>query len=160
MTSSCVCPCWLSQSPGGWFNIKMSSCRYRKSHCGDKSILRPSYLHNGISYTGKMSSLSWIRTLIITMSFCDNSIDNHDIQYCCVISYYTDCQKDCSATLFQWLMSEKKWSDILWAESRSYWTWLFIINSSPPSAAYMLRWNGSALFQAMACHPFSAKSLP
>ena len=28
--------------------------------CGDKTILRPSYLHNGISYTGKMSSLYWI----------------------------------------------------------------------------------------------------
>ena len=24
-------------------------------------ILRPSYLHNGISYTGKMTSLYWIR---------------------------------------------------------------------------------------------------
>ena len=22
---------------------------FRKSHCGDKTILRPSYLHNGIS---------------------------------------------------------------------------------------------------------------
>ena len=32
----------------------------RKSHCGDKTILRPSYLHNGISYTGKMTSLYWI----------------------------------------------------------------------------------------------------
>ena len=30
-------------------------------------ILRPSYLHNGISYTGKMTSLYWIRALIITM---------------------------------------------------------------------------------------------
>ena len=33
--------------------------QYRKSHCGDKTILRPSYLHNGISYTGK-TSLYWI----------------------------------------------------------------------------------------------------
>ena len=47
--------------PGGWINIKMSSYQYRKSHCGDKTILRPSYLHNGISYTGKMTSLYWIR---------------------------------------------------------------------------------------------------
>ena len=38
----------------------MSSYQYRKSHCGDKTILRPSYLHNGISYTGKMTSLYWI----------------------------------------------------------------------------------------------------
>ena len=47
--------------PGGWFNIKMPSYQYRKSHCGDKTILRPSYLHNGISNTGKISSLYWIR---------------------------------------------------------------------------------------------------
>ena len=39
------------------FNIKMSSYQYRKSHYGDKMILRPSYLHNGISYTGKTRSL-------------------------------------------------------------------------------------------------------
>ena len=38
----------------------MSSYRYRKSHCGDKTVVRSSYLHNGISYTGKMSSLYWI----------------------------------------------------------------------------------------------------
>ena len=29
----------------------MTSYQYRKSHCGDKTIWRPSYLHNGISYT-------------------------------------------------------------------------------------------------------------
>ena len=44
-----------------WFIIKMSSYRYRKSHSCDKRILRPSYLHHGISYTGKMASLYWIR---------------------------------------------------------------------------------------------------
>ena len=42
---------------GPWFNINMSSYKYRKSHCGDKTILRPSYLHNWISYTGKTISL-------------------------------------------------------------------------------------------------------
>ena len=47
--------------PGPRFNIKMSSYRYRKSLCGDKTVVRSSYLHNGISYTGKMSSLYWIR---------------------------------------------------------------------------------------------------
>ena len=46
---------------GPWFNKKMSSYQYRKSHCGDKTILRPSYLHNGISYTGMTTSLYQIR---------------------------------------------------------------------------------------------------
>ena len=44
-----------------WFNVKMPSYHYRKSHCGDKTILRPSYLYNGISHTGKVASLYWIR---------------------------------------------------------------------------------------------------
>ena len=52
---------WCKE-PGPWFNIKMSSYQYRKSLCGDKTVVRSSYLHNGISYTGK-TSLYWIRTL-------------------------------------------------------------------------------------------------
>ena len=51
--------------PGPWFNIKMSSYQYRKSHCGDKTVVRSSYLHNGISYTGKMSSLYWIGAQVV-----------------------------------------------------------------------------------------------
>ena len=53
---------WAHRS-GPWFNIKISSYQYRKSHCGDKTVVRSSYLHNGISYTGKMSSLYWIGAL-------------------------------------------------------------------------------------------------
>ena len=49
--------------PGPWFNIKITSYLYRISHCGDKTILRPSYLHNGIPYTGEMTSLYWIKAL-------------------------------------------------------------------------------------------------
>ena len=51
------------ESFGVWFNQKMSTYQYRKSHCGDKTILRPSYLHNGVSYTGKMT-LYWITALL------------------------------------------------------------------------------------------------
>ena len=53
--------------PGPWFNITMSSYQYRKSHCGDKTVVRSSYLHNGICYTGKMTSLYWIRSLFVVM---------------------------------------------------------------------------------------------
>ena len=54
----------LPEYSGPWFNIKMSSYQYRKSHCGDKTVVRSSYLHNGISYTGKMSYLYWIGALV------------------------------------------------------------------------------------------------
>ena len=47
-------------------SMKRSSYKYRKSHCGDKMVVRSSYLHYGISYTGKMTSLYWISPLIIT----------------------------------------------------------------------------------------------
>ena len=58
--------CWVCthEFPAGWFNKKMPSYQYRKSHCGDKTILRQSYLHNGISYTGKTASLYWIRAQV------------------------------------------------------------------------------------------------
>ena len=48
----------------GWFNIKMPSYQYRKSHCGDKIFVRSCDLHNGISYTGKITSLYWIEALV------------------------------------------------------------------------------------------------
>ena len=53
------CRCDLC-NPGPWFNIKMSYYQYRKSHCGDKTVVRLSYLHNGNLYTGKMIPLYWI----------------------------------------------------------------------------------------------------
>ena len=49
--------------PGRRFNFKISSYQYGKSHCRDKTVTRSSYLHNGISYTGKVTSLCWIRSL-------------------------------------------------------------------------------------------------
>ena len=51
----------ISMGPGPWFNIKMSSYQYRKSHCGDKTVVRSSYLHNGISYTGQYEQFSCLR---------------------------------------------------------------------------------------------------
>ena len=56
---------WLVKEKGPWFKIKIPSYQYRKSHCGDKTVVRSSYLHNGISYTGKMTSLYWIRVQVI-----------------------------------------------------------------------------------------------
>ena len=45
-------------------NTKMPSYQYRKFHCGDKMVVRSSYLHNGISYTGKTASLYWFNPLV------------------------------------------------------------------------------------------------
>ena len=65
--------------PGRQFNIKMTSYQYRKSHRGDKTILRPSYLHNGVSYTGKTTSLYWIGALYISSSDAWSSLSCRDL---------------------------------------------------------------------------------
>ena len=44
------------------FQYEKMSYQYRKSHCGEKKVVRSSHLHNGISYAGK-TSLYWIRAL-------------------------------------------------------------------------------------------------
>ena len=53
----------------------MPSYQYRKYHYGDKTVVRLSDLHNGISFTGKTTSLYWIwalflkRTVILNHNF-------------------------------------------------------------------------------------------
>ena len=56
----------MPMTPVGWFNINITSYQYEKSHCGDKTILRSSYLHNWISYTSKTTSLYWIGVLEVS----------------------------------------------------------------------------------------------
>ena len=54
---------------GVWqFNINMASYQYRNFHCGDKTVLRPFYHHNAISYTGETISLYGITAHINTVS--------------------------------------------------------------------------------------------
>ena len=65
-----------------WFNIKMPSYQYRKSHCGDKTVVRSFYIHNGISFTGKMSSLYWIGALITSKVVYDVA----HVMFCIVYS--------------------------------------------------------------------------
>ena len=61
---------WVNIGSGnGWFNIKMLIYQYRKSHWGDKMVVRLSYLHNGNSYTGKTISLYWIRALMASSHY-------------------------------------------------------------------------------------------
>ena len=43
-----------------WFNVKIHSYQYRKSHSGDEMVMRSSYFHYGNSYNGKEASLCWM----------------------------------------------------------------------------------------------------
>ena len=93
----------LSIRSGGWINTKMSSYQYRKSHCGDKTILWPSYPHNGISYTDKMTSSYWIRALdTVALSYVYNGnpysgkIRVFILKWCSYMDSYAVCR--CSST--------------------------------------------------------------
>ena len=46
----------------------MTFYQYWKSHCGDMMVIRSFYLHNGISNTGKMTSLYWMKAALILMT--------------------------------------------------------------------------------------------
>ena len=76
--------------PGGWFKIKMSSYLYRKSHCGDKTVARSAYLHNGISYTGKMTSLNWIRDQLFQFNSSSAFVKFTGKRIIYVVSYVVD----------------------------------------------------------------------
>ena len=56
---------------------KDSFYHYRKSYCGDKTVVRSSYLPNGISYTGKMASLYWISPLLYSLSQAQRKISTN-----------------------------------------------------------------------------------
>ena len=45
------------------FNIKTTSYQYRTFHCGNKTVVKSSYLPNGISHAGETTSLYWFNPL-------------------------------------------------------------------------------------------------
>ena len=57
--------------PGSWFNIKILSYQYWKSQCGDKTVIRSSYLHNGSSYTDKAAHIG---SAPLVMHICINEL--------------------------------------------------------------------------------------
>ena len=73
----------------GGLIIKMSSYQYRKSHCGDKTAVRSSYLHNGISYIGKITSLYWIMALgPFHYQHCNWRQNSNWWKHCCTVNAF------------------------------------------------------------------------
>ena len=54
------CHCLLNQGPDSIWRCYLTWCQYKNSHCGDKTVIRLSYIHHGNSYIGKTTSLYWI----------------------------------------------------------------------------------------------------
>ena len=54
--------------PGPWFNINMASYLFKIFHCGNKMVVRSSYLHSEISYTGNKSPLYWTVPLVLVVT--------------------------------------------------------------------------------------------
>ena len=64
---SCGSPKWCP-----WYDVKVLSYQYGKSHCGDKMVVRSCYLHDKMYYTGKMVSLYWIGPRLFCTKLCLN----------------------------------------------------------------------------------------
>ena len=123
---------WLWRRSGSWFNIKISSYQYRESHYGDKTVIRLSYLHNGISYAGEMTSLYWIRALKITWFMRMNY-------------FYTDMYYNFTVAFLHYIRSLflKAWP--IWYNQPSH-RWIGIISGK------VGRFNGSLRRQVMQIH--------
>ena len=112
---------WLhAKHSGPWCSIKMSSYQYRKSHYGDKTIMRPCYLHNGISDTGKIISLYLIRHQNLQQSRTCNgfalTLEILDIPTC--MPRHSDTQ--CSLTADS-RFAASQWATSLQSNAVSHW---------------------------------------
>ena len=124
----------LNQGPGPRFKINMTSYLYRKSHCGDKTILRPSYLHNDISYTGKTTSLGWIGALVF-IECCIRDLQTNlsstsipAICHCMLSSHIRQLLRNCRLESWQlwhagiahWLPPIANWSLFIFVTANIY----------------------------------------
>ena len=122
---------------GPWFSIKMPSYQYRKSHCGDKTVVRSSYLHYGISYTGKMASFYWIRTLI-----CKNAsfVDKYSkVTYACLASFILSAYSVVSANYLS------SWGNSSTCDRTN------ITSRQAVYTFYLKYWAGNGFFFAQCC---------
>ena len=81
----------------------MSSYQYRKCHCGDKTILWPSYLHNVISYTGKTTYLYWIRAQFTdALAGTEQTVNGHYFLKAFITPWWRHQMETFSALLAIW----------------------------------------------------------
>ena len=130
----------------------MSSYQYRKSHCRDKTILRPSYLHNGISYTDKMASLCWIRAQVpFSIHGWSRSQSMREEFYMCNVfltgSNLAQPQTENRSRSFHLRLLAGKWhmyySDVIIGEMASQITSLPIVYLTVYSGTYQRKHQGS-----------------
>ena len=111
-----------------WFHGTWTLNQYKdvmlpvwKTHCGDKGILRLSYLHNGISYTGKTTSLYWIWALDSITG--ENLVPLWCITHCGLMISYQSYSR----------FVPSQWEMVLLCNSISHW-----LSASLESALYMV----------------------
>ena len=132
-----LCAKTVKKYSGPRFNMEMTSYQYRKSHCGDKKILRPSYLHNGISYTGKMSSLYWIRALGEQDQYRGYWCPGPHLNIKTIFSRYGDFHVKCRQTVLS-----LTWGSLYCKMTSLYW-------NSP--LALCFTWSSAAMILSVKC---------
>ena len=89
---------YIETAPRARIQYKGVFSQYMKSECGDETVVRSSYPNNGISYTGKKTSLYW-RWTQGRMPHCAQLIFRHRV-YCLQCSNW--------ATVREWLSNSER----------------------------------------------------
>ena len=112
-------------------------CHYRKSHCVDKTILRPFYFHNVISYPGNPTNTHRNKHVINT------SKRSYDVLVTCLLR----CVFAVKIASLYWIEAQAEIDCTTWWSAVQFislcfignWFWLCKSNippSSPPRASY------------------------
>ena len=122
----------------------MSSYQYRKSHCGDKTVVRLSYLHNGISYTDKITSLYWISPLGILLHISlkfvpKGAIDNKSVLVL-VMAWHRPGDKPLSEPMLTWFTGAICCTRVIWDKYLTS-NWNYIITLFNPQITELYSFN-------------------
>ena len=132
------------------------------SQCWPKSmssygVIRPQWVNSLWTHCGSVATcgdIIWANTGLGNDLLSDDTKPFPELVLTCLSP--VDRQFHRKSSRYQSLICVWKYTVNITATSpRGQW-----VNSSPPSAAYMRQWIGSALVQIMACHLFGAKPLP
>ena len=161
-----------------WHVAILTQCSHEKKTGNMNHTTKVRFFHlSKISSSHILNYVASIRFQLVHKHFCTRNVASEtqaicrNINHVYVTSYYSPhscvkwrrCEQIMShwRSLIIWLV-DQQYGNVLnqyeiWHISMQFVWDMF--HSSPPGAAYMRQWIGSALLQIMACHLFGAKPL-
>ena len=112
-----------------------------------KTILRPFYLHNGISYTGKTTSLYWVRSFHYTIY---PWLMNFVLFWLCILVSTDSCDSCNQFTQIPQgcfdILGQHHDDVIKWQHFPRYWPFVWGIHRSPVNSPHKDQWREALMF--------------